>query len=114
MNVDSLQASIQAFALQLEQLMQVAFRTVIEIKREFSQATSTWQSPIEFSPLQWTLFKVLALLLVFTTILIGYFWKVYGKVITDKFVRPSTLKEIEELKLSVAKLKLPKEHSPRI
>lgn len=31
-----------------------------------------------------------------------------------RFYISGTLKEIEELKLSVAKLKLPKEHSPRI
>lgn len=85
----SINETLQAFALQLEQFVQVAFKTVTEIRREFSLATTAWRTPIEFTPLQWTLFKVLTLLLLFTSILIGYSWKVYGKVITDKFVRPS-------------------------
>lgn len=107
MNVDafqqSLNQSLQALALKLELFVGVAVQT-----------TSDWSSPVEFSALQFTLLKVLLVLLLGTAGLIAYSWRVYGKVITEKFVRPSTLKEIEELKLSVAKLKLPKEHSPRI
>ncbi|KAK9878482.1 hypothetical protein WA026_022378 [Henosepilachna vigintioctopunctata] len=41
-------------------------------------------------------------------------WKIYYKRITDQFMQPATSKAIEELKASVSKLKLPKEHSPRI
>lgn len=118
MNVDafqqSLNQSLQALALKLELFVGVAVQTVVSIHQEFSETTSDWRSPIEFSALQLTLLKVLLVLLLGTAGLIAYSWRVYGKVITEKFVRPSTLKEIEELKLSVAKLKLPKEHSPRI
>ncbi|XP_039969293.1 uncharacterized protein LOC126756100 [Bactrocera neohumeralis] len=118
MNVDafqqSLNQSLQALALKLELFVGVAVQTVVSIQQEFSETTSNWRSPIEFSALQLTLLKVLLVLLLGTAGLIAYSWRVYGKVITEKFVRPSTLKEIEELKLSVAKLKLPKEHSPRI
>lgn len=118
MNVDafqqSLNQSLQALALKLELFVGVAVQTVVSIQQEFSETTRDWRSPIEFSALQLTLLKVLLVLLLGTAGLIAYSWRVYGKVITEKFVRPSTLKEIEELKLSVAKLKLPKEHSPRI
>ncbi|KAL5288826.1 hypothetical protein ACFFRR_009183 [Megaselia abdita] len=64
--------------------------------------------------LQITLLKVIFLLLLTSIVLSGICWRKYGEVITEKFIKPSTQKEIEELKLSVAKLKLPKEHSPRI
>uniref|UniRef100_A0A1B0ACF0 Uncharacterized protein n=1 Tax=Glossina pallidipes TaxID=7398 RepID=A0A1B0ACF0_GLOPL len=117
MNVASYRQSVnetlQAFVLQIEEFLEVFWKTIKQIHQELSQSTS-WESPIEFTDLQRTLFKVLFILLLFTGALIAYSWQVYGKVITEKFVRPSTLKEIEELKLSVAKLKLPKEHSPRI
>ncbi|XP_013111692.1 uncharacterized protein LOC106090144 [Stomoxys calcitrans] len=102
-------SAIQLFALHLEQFMQISLKV---IKQFF--ADSIFVKSIDFSPLQSTLLNVLLVLLLFTIVLIGYSWKVYGIVITEKFVRPSTLKEIEELKSSVDKLKLPKEHSPRI
>ncbi|KAJ4448121.1 hypothetical protein ANN_10133 [Periplaneta americana] len=41
-------------------------------------------------------------------------WKIYGKRISEKFMRPVTSKTIEDLKRSVSLLKLPKEHSPRV
>ncbi|XP_075165049.1 uncharacterized protein LOC142237574 [Haematobia irritans] len=102
---DHINNFLQVFALHLEQF-------IIVVKQFFSE--SVFVKSIEFSPLQRTLLNVLLILLIFTIVLIGYSWKIYGKVITEKFVRPSTLKEIEELKSSVDKLKLPKEHSPRI
>ncbi|XP_053964723.1 uncharacterized protein LOC128867493 isoform X1 [Anastrepha ludens] len=118
MNVDSFQQSLnqslQILILKIEQFVGVAVQAATLLQRQFAEATRNWSSPIEFSPLQLTLLKVLLVLLLGTAGLIAYSWRVYGNVITEKFVRASTLKEIEELKLSVAKLKLPKEHSPRI
>lgn len=60
-----------------------------KVRQSVSNLPFTLNIPIEFTPLQWTLFKVISLLLLLTLLLIGYSWKVYGKVITDKFVRPS-------------------------
>lgn len=71
-------------------------------------------SPIEFTELQITLLTVFLIIISVNIALIAYFWNKYGGVITDRFIRPSTLIEIEELKQSVAKLKLPNEHTPRI
>lgn len=110
MNVASkstLNQTIQVFALHLEKLVAVG-------NKFYSEICEFWKASLSLTPLQFTLLKVLIGLLVGTVGFIWYAWRVYGEVITEKFVRPSTLKEIEELKLSVAKLKLPKEHSPRI
>ncbi|XP_073811374.1 uncharacterized protein [Musca autumnalis] len=96
--------AVQAFALQVEKISQ---SSATLFKEFIGQAEL-------FTPLQRTLLNVLLALLLCTVLIIVYSWKVYGRVINEKFVRPSTLKEIEELKLSVDKLKLPKEHSPRI
>lgn len=67
-----------------------------------------------FTDFQYTLLKTLVILLFVNLFLILFFWRKYGPVITDKFIRPSTIIEIEALKLSVARLKLPKDFSPRI
>ncbi|XP_067631682.1 uncharacterized protein [Eurosta solidaginis] len=118
MNVDSFQQSLnqslQALTLHLEEFVGVAVQTVTLLQHKFSETTRYWNSPIEVSELQLTLFKVLLVLLLGTAGLIAYSWRIYGKVITKKFVRPSSFKEIEELKLFVAKLKLPKDYTPRI
>ncbi|KAH8407542.1 hypothetical protein KR222_005128 [Zaprionus bogoriensis] len=127
--VHSLNSTLQAFAQQVENFAGVALQAVVLLRTQLVDTLSgnwqwqwawswSWssacQSPVEFTALQATLLQVLLALLLGTGVLIAWSWSVYGQVITEKFVRPSTLKEIEELKLSVAKLKLPKEHSPRI
>lgn len=71
-------------------------------------------SPLEFTEFQLHIGKTFLIILGVNLLLIGFYWRKYGTIITDRFIRPSTAKEIEELKLSVARLKLPKEHSPRI
>lgn len=71
-------------------------------------------SPLEFTEFQVHIGKTFLIILGVNLLLIGFYWRKYGTIITDRFIRPSTAKEIEELKLSVARLKLPKEHSPRI
>lgn len=67
-----------------------------------------------FTDFQTDLLKILLILVTVNCLLIGFYWHQYGTIITDKFIRPSTTKEIEELKLSVARLKLPKDYTPRI
>lgn len=98
MNVNSFQQSlnqtIQGFAIYLEQFVTVGIKTAREIRHELAKATESWRSPIEFTDLQVTLLKVLLCLLLGTLLLIAYSWRVYGKVITDKFVRPSKLKTV--------------------
>lgn len=106
-------------------------------------AFSLSEVPFEFSEFQFGLLKLFSAILCVITALIVVFWLKYGEVISERFIRPSkflennrfgdeisatksvislfvyaavsgTLKEIEELKLSVARLKLPREHTPRI
>ncbi|XP_017040938.1 uncharacterized protein LOC108087865 [Drosophila ficusphila] len=115
--VEALNTTLQSIARQVEQFAGVALKAAVDLRGNLESITGDfrWENgPIAFTDLQATLLKVLLILLLGTCVLAGYSWSVYGQVITEKFVRPSTLKEIEELKLSVAKLKLPKEHSPRI
>ncbi|CAL8109599.1 unnamed protein product [Orchesella dallaii] len=65
--------------------------------------------------MKWKLFKILVFIVLINVFLIWAAWRVYGESITDKFLRPSSsVLLIEELKQSIAELKLPKEHSPRI
>ncbi|XP_068145417.1 uncharacterized protein [Drosophila tropicalis] len=110
--IQTLNSTLQTIAQQVEKFAGVALEAAVKLGSE--PFIVDFSSPIEFTPLQSTLLKVLLVLVLGTCVLIGYSWATYGQVITEKFVKPSTLKEIEELKLSVAKLKLPKEHSPRI
>ncbi|XP_055716315.1 uncharacterized protein LOC129810083 [Phlebotomus papatasi] len=69
---------------------------------------------VPFTDFQLVLLKSFLTLSLITSSLVIFYWLKYGSVISDRFIKPSTVKEIEELKLSVARLKLPKEHTPRI
>lgn len=84
------------------------------LKDIVGQCIKALGSPLEFTDFQVHIGKTFLIILFVNLVLIGFYWKKYGSIITDRFIRPSTAKEIEELKLSVARLKLPKEHSPRI
>ncbi|KAI5644660.1 hypothetical protein NE865_03312 [Phthorimaea operculella] len=67
-----------------------------------------------FNEFQLLLLKTFSLILLFTLLLIFVSWRVYGKRISERFMKPATSATIEQLKESVSKLKLPKEHTPRI
>jgi hypothetical protein len=98
---------------------------------------------LAFDEFQIKLLKGLLFILCANICLIYMSWKVYGKRISEKFMRPGkfvsrlccgsmfycflregfernyfsflvTSKTIEDLKRSVSSLKLPKEHSPRV
>lgn len=70
----------------------------------------------EFTEFQLYILRLFSAVLCVVVALIVVYWCKYGEVISERFIRPisGTLKEIEELKLSVARLKLPREHTPRI
>ena len=64
---------------------------------------------------QWRLFKILLFIVLTNVTLIYLFWHIYGAKIVEKFMTPtSSALLLEELKLSISELKLPKEHSPRL
>lgn len=69
---------------------------------------------LDFTEFQLVLLQLFCSVLIALVVLIALSWRKYGNRITNRFIRPSTAKEIEELKLSVARLNLPKEHTPRI
>lgn len=58
--------------------------------------------------------KTYFIIILLNFVLIFIAWRIYNKRIEDQFMKPASIKAIEELKASVSKLKLPKEHSPRI
>lgn len=103
---------LESFRPLLHDSVELFSRWKENIINHFHEATTT-AKPL-FSDFQLILLQTLIVLLFINLILILFYWRKYGKVITDRFIRPSTLKEIEELKLSVARLKLPKDFSPRI
>lgn len=69
---------------------------------------------LHFDQFQRKLLQGFLLILFFNIVFIGITWRIYGKGICERFMKPATSIAIEELKASVSKLKLPKEHSPRI
>lgn len=136
---NSLYEDIEIFASEFYAFLRELFDTIVK-KSSFPSLLdldTLFDLDHFATDLQITLLKVIFLLLLLSIVLSGICWRKYGEVITDKFIKPSefrhnqklvrnsvsfslfsfltgTQKEIEELKLSVAKLKLPKEHSPRI
>ncbi|KAG5675934.1 hypothetical protein PVAND_005791 [Polypedilum vanderplanki] len=67
-----------------------------------------------FTDFQVNILYSLLIILFFNIILILFFWNCYGDTIYSNFIKSSTLIEIEALRKSVEKLKLPKEHTPRL
>lgn len=88
----SFEQTLEGILLQVEHYGKAVVQIVDRAQRQLVETSSERQwgrAPIEFTTLQWTLFKVLLILLLTTVLLIAYAWRVYGEVITDKFVRPS-------------------------
>ncbi|XP_026288483.1 uncharacterized protein LOC113213585 [Frankliniella occidentalis] len=73
-----------------------------------------WQALFSYDDFQVVLLKVFLFILAFNLVSICIAWKVYGKNIYETFMKPVTPKIIEDLKKSVSRLNLPKEHSPRV
>jgi len=109
----------------------VSVDVVEELQKTASSSTPTWldiiyslRGPLDYLDLpvfdlldefQWRLFQILILIVLTNLALIWFFWHVYGAKIVEKFMQPtSSALLLEELKLSISELKLPKEHSPRI
>nr|CAI5866295.1 unnamed protein product [Callosobruchus analis] len=82
-------------------------RTILNIAENLPQ----W---LYFDDFQTSLLQIFLGILFLNLLFIVILWRIYGETICERFMKLSTLREIEELKASVAKLKLPKEHTPRI
>uniref|UniRef100_A0A182NIF2 UBX domain-containing protein n=1 Tax=Anopheles dirus TaxID=7168 RepID=A0A182NIF2_9DIPT len=61
---------------------------------------------LDFTDFQLVLLQLFSSILIGLLVLIALSWRKYGNRITNRFIRPSTAKEIEELKLSKAEAKL--------
>ncbi|KAL1513966.1 hypothetical protein ABEB36_003300 [Hypothenemus hampei] len=68
----------------------------------------------DFDHFQLELLKAFLTILLLSLFLVFVSWKYYGADIYERFIKSSSSKEIEELKASVSKLKLPKEHTSRV
>ncbi|KAG8232571.1 hypothetical protein J437_LFUL012947 [Ladona fulva] len=107
---------VNEYSIILLQLLGYASENVIEKSHtncliRYYEDLSQW---FAFDEFQLKLLKGFGLILSANIIFICISWKVYGKRISERFMRPPTTKAIEELKKSVSQLKLPKEHSPRV
>lgn len=100
---ESFEQTFQGIFLKVEQFGKILVQISDRVQKQLVETTNHHQwgeSPISFTALQWTLFKVLLLLLLATVLLIAYAWRVYGEVITDKFVRPSKFQDDNSSRLS--------------
>lgn len=62
-----------------------------QVKLSYSEVLGIYIEPvITFSDLQSNILKTFILCLVVNLILISYYWRKYGAIITDRFIRPST------------------------
>lgn len=75
-------------------LSNVNYTAVFEVcenfgKNCFDLITTNLSNPIIFTDVQTILFSVILVILSINLLLIGIYWKKYGGVITDRFIRPS-------------------------
>lgn len=100
----------------LLELLGLASETVIEKHptNSFLRYYEDLAQWFAFDEFQLKLLKGFGVILSANIVLICISWRVYGKRISERFMRPPSTKAIEELKKSVSQLKLPKEHSPRV
>lgn len=80
----------------------------------FHFAVSNLGEIFAFTEFQINLLQTFSFILFCNIVLIIIFWGRYGQTISSHFIRSSTLIEIERLRKSVEKLKLPREHTARI
>lgn len=85
----------------------------ISIFPDFKQLIFNVYAWFYFDEFQRTLLKYFTTVLCINICGIVLFWNIYGERIHDRFMKPASSKVIEDLRESVSKLKLPKEHSPR-
>lgn len=76
----------------------------------FSQISELWK----YDEFHVTLFQVFGSLFIVNLVLIYLTWNYYGDKICERFMKPTSQEVLEDLKKSVAQLKLPKAYSPRL
>ncbi|KAI5707653.1 hypothetical protein M8J77_006863 [Diaphorina citri] len=76
----------------------------------FLQLNELWK----YDEFHVTLFRVFAVILIVNLVLIYVSWNYYGERICERFMKPTSHEVLEDLRKSVAQLKLPKDYSPRL
>lgn len=75
-----------------------------------TQLTDLWT----FDEFQVGLCQIFVLIFVFNLSCIYITWSYYGEKIYERFMKPTSQEFLENLRKSVAQLKLPKDYSPRL
>lgn len=65
------------------------FAENFQFKKYFDFLINLFSSPIEFTVFQFNILKIFLVILFINILLIIYYWRKYGTVITDRFIRPS-------------------------
>ena len=95
-------------ALWLNQIYQGHLSEAFEVFLSSLYSLISW---LDFTDFQLTLLREFTLILVGNSILVFIAWKIYGPRISAKFgVCRSSRRVIDELRLSMSELQLPKEH----
>lgn len=101
----------------LLQFLSISDESQLSVKFSYTQIYESivkfLLSFVQFDDFQIKLLKVLISFFICNLLIILILWHFLGRQICDRFMRPATSRAIEELKASVARLKLPKVHSPR-
>lgn len=82
--------------------------------KTFGNFSFSLQDTLQFNEFQGKLLLAFSTLLLVNIFLIAIAWYYLGQLICDRFMKPASSSAIEELRASVSRLKLPKEHTPRI
>ncbi|XP_065169190.1 uncharacterized protein [Atheta coriaria] len=107
---------IQTILAYVDHVPHICSETLLSLadRRAVQELLAGIPQSLRFDDFQSTLLYSFLLLFTINIVLICIAWSVFGKSICERFMKPATSKAIEELKASVSRLKLPKEHTPRI
>lgn len=90
------------------------FKFPDSFSKSFGNFTFSLQDTLQFNEFQGNLLLAFTTFLLVNIFLITIAWCYLGQLICDRFMKPASSSAIEELRASVSRLKLPKEHTPRI
>ncbi|TRY67459.1 hypothetical protein TCAL_08029 [Tigriopus californicus] len=90
-----------------EQVVSGNFSSVWDV---FGPESRDFVTKLELTDFQWKLIWEFSLILLGNTVLVILAWRIYGPRIIHRFFSPGGRKVLQDLRLSMSELKLPKEH----
>lgn len=76
----------------------------------FGPESRDFVTNLELTDFQWKLVWEFSLILLGNAVLVILAWRIYGPRIIQRFFSPGGRKVLQDLRLSMSELKLPKEH----